>query len=71
MKAKEFSESNACDKDWVEEMGDLEVINLSIGQKGSWSGFPATVLRHYRNGMYEVKTAGGTSVIDAKHFIAA
>lgn len=69
MKAAEFAKSNKCDYDWVVAMGDSEVSVLSAGQKGKTSGFDATVLRHYRNSMYEVRTAGGVSCISSSDFM--
>lgn len=69
MNAKEFSKSNQCDADWVEAMGDAEVRILSAGQKGKVGGFDAVVVSHYRNGMYNVKTAGGVSCVPANDFL--
>lgn len=68
MNAQTFSKTNQCDADWVVAMGNNKVRVLTVGQSGTVDGYPAKVLRHYRNGMYEIKTQGGVSCIDAKYF---
>ena len=49
----------------------MQTIYLTAGQKGSYSGFAATVVRHYSGNMYEVKVPGGLTVIDAADFVVA
>lgn len=44
-------------------------ILLKPGQTGTYSGFPATVVRHYDSNMYEVRVPGGLTCIDAGDFI--
>lgn len=69
MKAAEFAKSHACDPDWIAAMGDSDVVVLSAGQRGTISGFSATVKRHYRNGMYEISVPGGTGCFSASDFV--
>ncbi len=45
--------------------------HLYPGQKGTTSGFPATVIRHYEGSMYEVRVPGGLVCIDKSDFIPA
>lgn len=42
---------------------------LAPGQRGTTSGFSATVLRHYAGSMYEVRVPGGVCCIDASEFV--
>ena len=65
MKAAEFSKTHSCDQDWIDAMGEREVILLAAGQKCTYGGFPATVLRHASNGMYEVRVPGGPVTVSA------
>lgn len=44
-------------------------IILIPGQKGTTSGFKATVVRHYFENMYEVQLRSGLKCIDASEFI--
>ncbi len=44
-------------------------IIVAAGTRGTTSGFPATVLRHYHGNMYEIKVPGGIVCIDIKDFI--
>lgn len=44
---------------------------LVSGQRGTTSGFPATVLRHYEGSMYEVRVPGGVCCISASDFVPA
>ena len=44
-------------------------IILQPGQRGTHSGFPVTVIRHYDGNMYEMRFPGGVSCVDAAHFI--
>lgn len=66
--AEEFAKTHSCDADWIAAMGDKKVPVLLEGLEGTVSGHEATVLRHYSNGMYEVRTAGGVSCISASDF---
>lgn len=43
--------------------------DLYPGQKGTTSGFPATVVRQYHGSMYEVRVPGGLVCIDQSDFI--
>jgi hypothetical protein len=42
---------------------------LTPGQRGTTSGFPATVLRRYDGSMYEVRVPGGVVCIDVADFV--
>lgn len=71
--AAEFAKTHPHDADWVKAMEDagLQPAVLSDGQRGTYSGFPATVVRHYRNDMYEIRVPGGVVCVDGRHFIPA
>lgn len=71
MNAAEFAKTNRCDADWIAAMGSKDVRVLTAGQRGTYSGFGASVVRHYCNGMYEVRVPGGTACISASEFISA
>lgn len=68
--ATEFAKTNSVDADWVQlmESAGKRVVVLKTGQKGMCNGYPATVLRHYHNGMYEVRLASGDICVDALDF---
>jgi hypothetical protein len=42
---------------------------LKQGDKGTYSGFPATIVRHYSGNMFEIRTPGGVACVDAYYFI--
>jgi len=71
--ATQFAASHTADVDWVTAMNDanLDAIVWNAGDKVTYSGFAATVVRHFRNGMYEIRLASGETVVDARHLIAA
>lgn len=46
-------------------------IILTPGQRGTYSGFPAVVIRHYEGDMYEIRTSGGVACVYARHFVPA
>ena len=46
-------------------------IVLAPGQQGTYSGFPATVLRHYDGNLYEIRVPGGVACVDAADFKVA
>ena len=66
--AREFATTHRCSSDWVHAMGDKLVPILKRGQQGTKSGYEATVIRHYQNGMYEVRVPGGEVCIDYGDF---
>lgn len=45
------------------------MIKLTPGQRGTYAGFPAVVVRHYAGNMYEIRTPGGVSCVDGRYFI--
>lgn len=69
MKAVEFAKTHDCDPDWIRLMGDKDVVVLKPGQQGTYSGFEATVLRHYCNGMYVLGVPGGTTCVSGEYFV--
>lgn len=69
MKVAEFSKTHSCDPDWVAAMGEKELNILAPGQNGTYAGYPATVIRHYHNGMYEIRVPGGTTCVSASDFV--
>jgi len=71
MQAAEFAKTHQCDPDWIAAMGVRDVLAFNVGQRGTYSGFSATVLRHYRNGMYEVRVPGGVACISGSDFVPA
>jgi len=40
------------------------------GQQVKYSGFDATVIRHYFDGMWEIRLPGGVSVVSGADIIA-
>jgi hypothetical protein len=52
-------------------MENKTLTALVPGQRGTTSGFPAVVVRHYDGNMYEVRVPGGLCCIDAADFIPA
>ena len=69
MNATEFSKLYPCDADWIVAMGDRQAIELKQGQRGTWGGLDATVMRHYRNCGYELSVPGGQTLADASEFV--
>ena len=69
MRAAEFARVYGADPDWVRVMGARDVVPLQPGQRGTYSGLPMTILRHYRNGMYEVRLPGGEACIDGSSVV--
>lgn len=41
---------------------------LKQGDKGTYGGFRAVVVRHYSGNMYEIKLPGGVACVDAYYF---
>ena len=71
MTAQEFAKTNQTDADWVAAMGDRQITALATGQRGTYSGFSATVIRHYHNGMYEIRVPGGPICVCCTAFVPA
>jgi hypothetical protein len=71
MNARDFAKTHHTDQEWVAAMGDRHAHVLTPGQQGTYSGFKATVVRHYHNGMYDIQTAGGVACVDGSHFVPA
>jgi hypothetical protein len=46
-------------------------IVVAPGTRGTYSGFAATVIRHYDGNMYEVRVPGGVICMDIADFIPA
>lgn len=67
--ASEFAKTHGCDPDWIAAMGDRKVLVLQPGQRGTYSGFEATILSHYWNGMYNVAVPGGRTCVSGTEFI--
>lgn len=66
--AVEFAKTHACDPDWLSAMGSNTVPIFKQGQRGTTSGFAATVVRHTADGMYEVRVPGGVKCISWQEF---
>jgi len=49
----------------------MQRIHFTPGQRGTYNGFPAVVVRHYDGNMYEIRTPGGLTCVYAGHFIPA
>ena len=47
----------------------MQTIFLNPGDKGTYSGFPATIVRHYSGNMYEIRVPGGLTCVDVSYFI--
>ena len=69
--AADFAKTHACDPDWVQAMGNKDVLLLESGTTGTYEGFEATVLRHYHNGMYEISLPGGAACVSGSEFCPA
>jgi hypothetical protein len=39
------------------------------GTRGTYGGFPATIMQHYDGNMYEIRLPGGVVCVDVKDFI--
>jgi hypothetical protein len=39
------------------------------GIRGTYGGFPATIMQHYDGDMYEIRLPGGVVCVDVKDFI--
>ena len=46
-------------------------IVLQPGQRGTYAGFAAAVVRHYDGNMYEIRVPGGLVCVSASDFIPA
>ena len=49
----------------------MQTIFLKPGTIGTYSGFSATIVRHYSGDMYEIRVPGGLICTDAAYFIVA
>jgi hypothetical protein len=70
MTLAQFAQTHATDSDWLAHMRTTgrSPIVLNPGQRGTYSGFPATVLRHYCNSMYVIRVPGGETCVSATDF---
>ena len=53
----------------IHTSADTKHTRLVAGQRGTSSGFPCTVVRHYSGDMYEFRMPGGLVCFDAFYFI--
>ena len=44
--------------------------HFAIGQRVRYAGFPATIVRHYFEGMWEIRTPGGVACVSGSHIEA-
>ena len=49
--------------------GKVERRKIQPGQRVTYSGFDAVVVRHYEGNMYEVRVPGGLTCVDAGDLI--
>jgi hypothetical protein len=61
--AAEFAKSHATDPDWVAAMGDQTITPWQQGDAVTYSGFHGAIIRHYYNGMFEVRLTGGVACV--------
>jgi hypothetical protein len=66
--AAEFAKTHTCSPDWIAAVGQNLVPVLTTGQRGTTSGYEASVVRHYSDGMYEVRVPGGVTCISWQDF---
>ncbi|NGX96332.1 MAG: hypothetical protein G4V63_14280 [Candidatus Afipia apatlaquensis] len=45
--------------------------HFKAGQHITYSGFAGTIVRHYHEGMWEVRLPGGVSCVSGAHIIPA
>ena len=69
--AQEFAKTNRTDADWVQAMGSTTLIAWKTGDAVEYSGFEGSVVRHYHNGMFEVRLPGGVACVDGSNLKAA
>lgn len=61
--ATEFAKSHTTDADWVAAMGDKKITAWKQGDKVTSIGYAGTIVRHYHNGMFEVRLPGGVACV--------
>jgi len=69
--ATEFAKTHAVDTDWVTAVGIGLVTAWKTGDRVIYSGFEGVVVRHYHNGMFEVRLPGGVSCVGEYELQAA
>ena len=63
-----FAKQHPCDASWLNIMQSKAVKLLKRGDTGQFGEFPATVVKHYVDGMYEVRVPGGLTTISSAEF---
>lgn len=61
--AVEFAKSFSTDSDWVKAMGDNTITAWKPSDKITYSGFAASIVKHCRNGMFEIRLASGFACV--------
>jgi hypothetical protein len=71
MTASDFAKTYSCDADWVAAMSDTEIPVFTQGQSVTYCGFAASIVRHYANGMWEIRVPGGVTCVSFQSFTVA
>jgi hypothetical protein len=69
--AAEFAKSHATDPDWVAAMGSQTITPWKQGDAVKYSGYEAAIIRHYHNGMFEIRLPGGVACVGHHELKAA
>lgn len=69
MNIDQFAQTHRCDPDWVRIMAGRDIRALKRGQRGTYAGFPCTVLDHDCNGMYEIRVPGGMACVTGRDIV--
>lgn len=69
MNINQFAATHGCDQDYISIMAGRDVRALESGTRGTYAGLPCTVLRHYWNGMYEVRVPGGETCVSGSDIV--
>jgi hypothetical protein len=62
--AAEFAKSHNVDSDWVTAMNGKLITLWERGDQIQYSGFQGSIVRHYHNGMFEIRLASGIACVD-------
>ena len=52
-------------------MNTQQQATTKVGTKGTYAGFPATVIRHYYEDLYVIRVPGGVTCVDIREFVPA
>jgi hypothetical protein len=61
--AAEFAKSHDTDSNWAASMGSQTITPWQQGDAVTYSGFHGAIIRHYYNGMFEIRLPGGVACV--------